>query len=132
MKAYKIVIGLLLSAFLLPNLISCDKEERGEYVKLTVASRKGRLDDGAEWFYVKIGNEPYWTGWSVLPDMSQYEEGFEYKVLAIMTYADLGGVEMDGYGFNLRVMNIISQTQKDSEGLPDKDVYPSPFETTRH
>ena len=118
--------SLILITIFAITLVACNKEEE-DYVgteNMLVASRISVVDPpselGSKFYAIKTGNDDNWKFYSVNDfEGFEYKEGYE-SLIVVKVYSNFSDdnpiEDMSKYRYKLK--KIISQEQKDSEGLP--------------
>ena len=107
-------------------LVACKKEE--DYVgteTMLVASRISVVDPpqselGSKFYAIKAGNDKNWKFYRVYTfEGFEHKEGYE-SLIVVKVYSNFSDNEpiMDAPKYRYKLKKIISQVQKDSEGLP--------------
>lgn len=113
-RLFALMLCLLLSSF-----FSCDKND-GEVVLMTVASKKGIVSDPVstlprEVFLVKEKGEVEWSYFYDEIEGFKFEEGYECRLLVAVI--SISHPMMDASSAHYKMVQLLSKTEKDSEGL---------------
>lgn len=103
--------------------VSCSDDDDNEKVlTMTIASRTTTcqaLPSGQEYggYIVKEGKNGWKPFCNYISGFTDYTEGFEYMVKVKQIYIEIP--REDGSSYEYELIEIISKTEKESEGIPD-------------